>query len=91
MVTVGLDWYSNPMEATIDSGGRILLPKSLREAFGLAPGSTVDISAYGGALQITPGGRTARLERNADGRLVARSATTFTDEEMFALIDAGRR
>lgn len=41
------------MEATIDSGGRLLLPKSLREALGLAPGSKVDISAYGNGLQIT--------------------------------------
>lgn len=88
---MGLCWYPNPMEATIDSGGRILLPKSLRDALGLAPGSTVDVSAYGAGVQITPGGRTARLQRNADGRLVATSTTAFTDEEMFALIDSGRR
>jgi len=79
------------MEATIDSAGRLLLPKSLRDAFGLAPGSTVDVSPYGGAVQITPGGRTARLERDVDGHLVARSKTVVTDDAMFALIDAGRR
>ena len=79
------------MEATIDSGGRILLPKSLREALGLAPGSTVDVSMYGAGVQITPGGRTARLQRTSDGRLVAASETTVTDEDMFALIDSGRR
>lgn len=79
------------MKATIDSGGRLLLPKSLRDALGLSPGSTVDISAYGAGVQITPGGRTARLERADDGRLVARSETTVSDETMFALIDAGRR
>ena len=79
------------MEATIDSGGRLLLPKALRDALGLAPGSTVDISMYGGAVQITPGGRTARLERAESGRLVASSDTVVTDEAVFALIDAGRR
>lgn len=79
------------MEATIDSGGRILLPKSLRDALGLAPGSKVDVSAYGAGVQITPGGRTARLQRNAEGRLIAVSDAVVTDEEMFALIDAGRR
>ena len=79
------------MKATIDSGGRLLLPKALRDALGLTPGSTVDISPYGSGVQITPGGRTARLERDADGRLVATSDTVVTDEDMFALIDAGRR
>lgn len=79
------------MEATIDSGGRILLPKSLRDALGLAPGSKVDISAYGGGVQVTPGGRTARLQRDASGRLVAVSETIVTDDDMFALIDSGRR
>lgn len=79
------------MEAVIDSGGRILLPKQLRTALGLVAGSKVDISWYGGGIQITPGGRTARIERNADGRLVAHATTEVTDETMFALIDAGRR
>lgn len=79
------------MEAVIDSGGRILLPKALRDATGLLPGSTVDISVYGSGLQGTPGGRTARLERDTEGRLVSISETPITDEVMFALIDSGRR
>ncbi len=79
------------MEATIDSGGRLLLPKSLRDALGLIPGSKVDVSVYGSGVQITPGGRTARLERAEDGRLVARSETVVSDDMMFALIDSGRR
>ena len=79
------------MEAVIDSAGRVLLPKHLRDALGLTPGSTVDISPYGTGVQVTPGGRTARLEREADGRLVSRGHAAVTDEVMFALIDSGRR
>ena len=79
------------MKATIDSGGRLLLPKAIRDALGLTPGATVDISAYGSGVQVVPGGRTARLERDADGRLVATSDTVVTDDDMFALIDSGRR
>ncbi|GAB3755472.1 AbrB/MazE/SpoVT family DNA-binding domain-containing protein [Microlunatus parietis] len=79
------------MEATIDAGGRILLPKALRDALGLAPGSKVDISVYGSGVQVTPGGRTARLMRDTDGRLVAASDTAVSDEDMLALIDSGRR
>jgi AbrB family looped-hinge helix DNA binding protein len=79
------------MKATIDSGGRLLLPKKFRDLLGLTPGSTVDVSLYGSGLQITPGGRTARLERDSGGRLVAQSETVVTDEIMFGLIDSGRR
>ena len=79
------------MEATIDAGGRIMLPKALRDALGLTPGTTVDISVYGSGVQVTRGGRTARLEHDTDGRLVAVSDTVVTDDDMFALIDAGRR
>lgn len=79
------------MEATIDSGGRLLLPKALRDALGLTPGTKVDISRYGAGVQITPGGRTARLQRDAHGRLVSTADTTVTDDMMFTLIDAGRR
>lgn len=79
------------MEAVIDSAGRIVLPKALRDALGLAPGSTVDISAYGAGVQITPGGRIARLEREPGGRLVSRGETAVTDDVMFGLIDTGRR
>lgn len=79
------------MEATVDSAGRLLLPKALRDELGLVAGSKVDISQYGGAVQITPGGRTARVKRAEDGHLVAKSETTLTDEALFALIDAVRR
>lgn len=79
------------MKATIDSGGRLLLPKAIRDALGLAPGSEVDVSPYGGAVQITPGGRTARIEREPSGRLVARGERAVSDEEMYALLDASRR
>ncbi len=79
------------MDATIDSGGRLLLPKRIRDSLGLVPGSKVDVSLYGSGVQITPGGRTARLERDTDGRLVSRAEAVVTEEQMFALIDAGRR
>lgn len=79
------------MEAVVDTMGRIVVPKALRERLGLTPGTRVDISAYGTGLQIVPTGRTARLVRDADGRLVATGDTTIDDDTVFSLIDAGRR
>jgi bifunctional DNA-binding transcriptional regulator/antitoxin component of YhaV-PrlF toxin-antitoxin module len=78
------------MEATIDSMGRILVPKALRLATGMTPGSRVDISAYGAGLQVIPGERTATIVREGE-RLVVTGKTVVTDEMLFALIDAGRK
>ena len=77
------------MEAVIDQGGRVVLPKPLRDALGLLPGTKVDITPYGAGLQIVPAGRTARLVEE-DGVLVAAGDTPIDDDVVFALIDAGR-
>lgn len=79
-----------PVKAKVDSVGRIVLPKPLREAVGLTPGSTVDVSRYGTGLQVIPAGRVARLVEE-DGVLVATGDTTINDEDVFGLIDSGRR
>lgn len=79
-----------PMETTIDSAGRIVVPKQLRERLGLEAGATVDISLYGDGLHIAPAGRTARLEER-DGHLVAVSDTPVTDDDVFDLIESIRR
>lgn len=78
------------MKTTIDSLGRIVVPKALRDALGLTPGSTVDLSRYGAGLQLLPAGRTARLVE-VDGSLVADSSTPVTDDDVFGLLDSGRR
>lgn len=78
------------MQVTIDSVGRIVLPKPLRDALGLRAGSTLDISHYGAGLAMVPTGRTARLVVE-DGALVATGATAIDDDVVFGLIDTGRR
>lgn len=78
------------MKATVDSVGRILVPKALRDALGLRAGETVDISRYGSGLQLIPVSRTARLIEDG-GVLVAQSSTEIDDDLIFGLIDAGRR
>jgi len=78
------------METTIDGAGRIVVPKALRDRLGLTPGTRVDISEYGMGLAVVPRGRTARIVEE-HGRLVATGTTHLDDDDVFALIDAGRR
>lgn len=78
------------METTIDSVGRIVVPKPLREALGLVPGSTVHISQYGAGLQLIPAGRSARLIEES-GNLVVAGDTEIDDDIVFKLIDSVRQ
>jgi AbrB family looped-hinge helix DNA binding protein len=73
----------------MDSVGRIVVPKVLRDALGLTAGSIVDISRYGAGLQLIPIGRTARLVHES-GVLVATGDTEIDDSDVFGLIDMGR-
>ena len=79
-----------PMESTVDSVGRIVVPKALRDALGLRAGTKVDITRYGSGLHLGPAGRTARLVDEA-GALVATGETEIDDDVVFRLIDSARR
>jgi AbrB family looped-hinge helix DNA binding protein len=65
------------METVIDQAGRIVLPKPIRDALDLLPGTKVDISPYGAGVQVVPAGRTARLAEEG-GTLVSTSDTRLT-------------
>lgn len=68
-----------------------MLPKRYRDTLGLAPGVKVDITPYGAGLALVPEGRSARLVRDEGGHLVVDTDQVFTDAEMYALIDEGRK
>ena len=85
---IGPDLFSLPLGALL--AGRIVLPKFIRDALGLLPGTKVDISPYGAGVQVVPAGRTARLVEE-DGVLVSAGETPVDDDILFGLIDAGRK
>jgi AbrB family looped-hinge helix DNA binding protein len=93
-MAVAIDWERVgsvfPMKSKVDDVGRIVVPKAMRERLGLTPGSIVDISLYGDGLHVSPGGRTARLERRGD-HLVAVADTEVSDDDVFDIIDSVRR
>lgn len=64
------------MVTTIDSAGRIVVPKRLREELGFMPGQELELNAIDGHLEIEHQATPMRLERRGQ-RLVA-----VTDREM---------
>lgn len=55
------------MKTTIDRAGRIVVPKTLREALELAPGQEPDIAAREGRLEIQPSTTPMTLRPTYDG------------------------
>ena len=65
------------------------MPKPIRDALGLLPGTKVDITPCGADVQLLQAGRTARLVEE-DGVLVAAGDMPVDDNVVFALIDVDR-
>ncbi|HMS14461.1 MAG TPA: AbrB/MazE/SpoVT family DNA-binding domain-containing protein [Microthrixaceae bacterium] len=84
-----LRWWLGAVKVAIDSAGRVVVPKALRDRLGLDAGTTVDISAHGSGLHLTPVGRSARV-RTMRGETVAVPDTVITDDDVFAILDADR-
>ncbi len=55
------------MKATIDSAGRIVVPKALRQALGLKPGQPLEIRAGDGCLEIQIASTQVRLQKRGKG------------------------
>lgn len=55
------------MRSAIDSAGRVVIPKALRDALGLSAGQPLEISERDGRLEIVPAPTPMRLVDTDDG------------------------
>lgn len=67
------------MKSTMDSAGRIVVPKPLRQALGLKPGQPLEIRAGDGRLEIEIAPTSVRLKKRGKG------VVAVPDEELPAL------
>lgn len=81
------------MKTTIDSAGRLVVPKALREELGLKAGTQVEIRARDGKLEIEPSATPMRLVKRGKG-LVATTDKPLPQidaEDVRAVIESQRR
>jgi AbrB family looped-hinge helix DNA binding protein len=81
------------MRVTIDSAGRLVIPKRIREEAGLKPGAPLDISCRDGQIEIQPAAMRLRFLRR--GRFVValpkkRHLEAFTAETVETTLNAVR-
>ena len=69
------------MRTTIDSGGRVVIPKAFRERLNLAAGAEVEIEFRNGRIEIGPPLIDIRTERRGNYEvLVAPAGTPAPDQ-----------
>jgi len=81
------------MRTTIDTAGRIVVPKRLREELGLSPGTELELEARDDRLEVSVPAAPVRLERRG-GRLVAasnRPMPRLTADDVRATLERVRR
>lgn len=81
------------MRATIDAGGRVVVPKDIRERLGLRAGTQVELTEVDGVLEIAPS-VTPMAVVVRDGLVVLEAEQpmpTLTAEQVRAVQEATRR
>lgn len=58
------------MRTTIDTAGRVVVPKSLRERLGLSGGQEVEVIERDGHIEIEPAPTPMRLRRKGRARVL---------------------
>jgi AbrB family looped-hinge helix DNA binding protein len=81
------------MTTAIDSAGRIVIPKALRDRLGLAPGRPVDIRERDGRIEIEPSSTPMALVEGNGGPVAVAEGDlpALTDDIVRATIEGTRR
>jgi len=81
------------MKTTIDSAGRIVVPKVLRETLGLKPGQPLQIQANDGGLEIAIAATAMQLTKRGKGVVAVPTVTLprLTADEVRGTLERIRR
>lgn len=59
-------WHTCAMRITIDSSGRVVVPKALRDALGITGGATLEAIVRDGRIELEVPPAEVRIERRGD-------------------------
>ena len=81
------------MKTTIDSAGRDVIPKALRDRLGLAPGEMLELSEREGKIEIEPAPTPMALAKTKHGAVAVPESKLppLTDELVRATLERTRR
>jgi AbrB family looped-hinge helix DNA binding protein len=81
------------MKVALDAAGRIVVPKSLRQALGLKPGQVLEIRASDGRLELEIAPTPMRLEKRGKGVIAVPEAElpVLTAEQVRETLERVRR
>jgi len=81
------------MRTTIDAGGRIVVPKPVRDAMGLTAGRAIDVVYTDGRIEIdlAPAEVTVETEDGLPRLLPTEPLEGLTDEQVRDVLEATRR
>ncbi len=79
------------MRSTIDAGGRVVIPKSLRTELGLVAGDEVDIELDGWTIRIERRPGDAKVSAHGQFLVVEGAGANLTENDLRAMrLDAQR-
>lgn len=81
------------MQTTIDTAGRIVIPKGIRDRLGLVPGEAIELRERDGFLEIEPAPTPMKLVSGRHGAVAVPSAVLppLTDDLVREALERSRR
>jgi AbrB family looped-hinge helix DNA binding protein len=78
------------MYVSIDSAGRVVVPKHLRDQLGFSPDTPLEIDVVDGHLEMSVPYEPAKIVEGPHGPVIAATGTPITDEEIRRTLEAVR-
>jgi AbrB family looped-hinge helix DNA binding protein len=78
------------MHVPIDSAGRVVVPKQIRDELGFSPETGLEIDVVDGHLELSALHEPAKLVEGPHGPSIAATGTPITDEDVRRTLEAVR-